>query len=358
MKKKSISLYFLVLLITIGLLLPGCGGGDKSNNDASKDAADQPKVIEMKLQHHEPPGSKLNQAFEKWAQMINEKTNGQVKITIYPAETLGKGKDSYSMVVNGIAQLGWVPTGMVPGKFPMTEVANLPMLGMNTAEIGSQAIWDLYLNNPEVQKEYEEVKLISVWASGYQLLGAKKDLQTIEDLKGVKLRAGGFGATEMLKSIGAVPMNAPPPEIYENIEKGVMDGFCFDWQGVNASRIYEVIDTALDIPLCVVPQTFIMNKNTWESLTPEVQKVFEELGGATMGVFIAQNAYDAANVEGRENMQKINKKVTTLTPEEEAKWVEAAKPVWEQWVSQMNAKGKDGAKALAQIQEFVAKYKN
>jgi len=355
--KKRVSVYFLVLLITIGLLLSGCGGAEKTNTDASKQA-EQPKVIKMKLQHHEPPASKLNLAFEEWAKMIKEKTNGQVEITIYPAETLGKGKDSYSMVVNGIADLAWVPTGMVPGKFPLTEVANLPMLGMNTAEIGSQAIWDLYLNNSEVQKEYEEVKVISIWASGYQLLGAAgKELKTMEDIKGLKLRAGGFGATEMLKSVGAVPMNAPPPEIYENIEKGVMDGFCFDWQGINASRIYEVVDSAIDIPLCIVPQTFLMNKKTWESLSPEIQKVFEDLGGATMGVFVAQKAYDAANAEGLELMKSVNKPVAKLTPEEETKWVEAAKPIWEKWVAQVKGQGKDGSAALVQIQEYIAKYK-
>lgn len=357
MKKKNISAYLLVLLLSLSLLLAGCGGKEVTTNESGGEKPN--KVIKMKLQHHEPPGSKLNLAFEEWAKTINEKTNGQVEITVYPAETLGKGKDSYSMVVNGIADLAWVPTGMVPGKFPVTEVANLPMLGMDTAEIGSQAIWDLYLNNEEVQKEFSEVKVISIWASGYQLLAAKdRDIKTLGDLKGLKLRAGGFGATQMLNSIGAVPMNAPPPEIYENIEKGVMDGCCFDWQGINASRIYEVVDSALDIPLCVVPQTFLMNKKTWESLPEDVQKVFEEHGGATMGVFIAQNAYDNANIEGVEYMKQLNKTVNTLTPEEEAKWVEAAKPVWEKWVKQVSEQGKDGEKALAQIQEFVAKYRN
>ncbi|QGP91510.1 Solute-binding protein [Neomoorella glycerini] len=351
----------LALVASIAILLAGCGGGNKQQATVSGGASPQSNsssVINLKLHHHEPPGSRLNQALLKWADMVNQRTEGRLKITVYPGEALGKGKDTYSIVTNGIADIGWLPTALMPGKFPLTEVANLPLLGINSSKTGAKIMWELYQTNPEIQKEYSEVKLLSIFCSGYQLIGtAKKPINKLEDLKGLKLRTGGYGMTEFLKLVGGSPMNIPPPELYESIEKGVLDGFIFDWQGINSNRLYEVMNYAVDVSVAVIPQVFIMNKQKWDSLPPDIQKVLDELSGVQVAELVANQAYDAANQEGRDYMQKRNKQVRQLTSEEEKQWQEAAKPVWDKWVAEQKAKGLDGQKALDQVLQLVTKYK-
>ncbi|WP_338824100.1 Solute-binding protein [Moorella humiferrea] len=360
MRMRKMCLLLLILVVSLTLLISGCGGGNKPTTAKGNDTqgTKSSDVINLKLHHHEPPGSRLNQALLKWADEVNQRTGGRVKITLFPGEALGKGKDTYSIVTNGIADIGWLPTALMPGKFPLTEVANLPLLGINSSKNGAKIMWELYQTNQEVQKEYSEVKLLSIFCSGYQLIGtAKKPVNKLEDLKGLKLRTGGYGMTEFLKLMGGSPMNIPPPELYESIEKGVLDGFIFDWQGINSNRLYEVINYAVDVSVAVIPQVFIMNKQKWDSLPPDIQKIFDELSGVYVAELVGEQAYDAANQEGRDYMQKRNKQVRRLTPEEEKQWQEAAKPVWDKWVAEQKAKGLDGQKALDQILQLVAKYK-
>ena len=101
----------------------------------------------------------------------------------------------------------------------------------------------------------------------------------LEDLKGLKLRVAGWGPTNFLKAVGGNPISITPPEMYDAIQKGVLDGMIFDWQGIKSSRLYEGLNYATPYTVVNVPQGFIMNNRTWNSLSPDIQEVFTEMGG-------------------------------------------------------------------------------
>jgi len=335
------------LAAVIGLLLVPLAWGAGAPAD----------VINLKFSHHEPPAARIAVAFQKWADMVGEKTNGKVKIQMFPAQTLGKGADSYAMVQSGIADMAWLMLGFFPGQFPLSEAYNLPMLGVPGGKVGASALWDYYQGNPAVQKEWQTVKVITTFSSGTQFVNtAKKPVRTLADIKGQKIRVTGWGCTNFIKSVGGNPIGMSPPEMYDGISKGVIDGMVFDWQGIQSSRLYEVLSYATYSPLVQVPQFLAMNLDKWNSFPPEVKKAFEEVGGK-FGAQMLGGAFDEADPIGAENFTKLGKEVIKLSAEEQAKWQAAAEPIWAEWVAQMKRKGLDGQTALDQVRQAIAKNK-
>ncbi len=314
-------------------------------------------VINLKFSHHEPPAGRIGQGFQRWADMVGEKTNGKVKIQVFPAQTLGKAPDSYPMVQNGIADIAWLSTSFYAGQFPLTEVYNLPMLGVPTAKAGAAALWEFYQGSPAVQKEWSSVKVLVTFSTGMQFVNtAKKPVRTLEDIKGQKIRVAGWGTTNFIRSVGGNPIFVSPPELYDGVSKGVLDGMVFDWQGIQSGRLYEVLSYATYSPVAQIPQLLIMNLDRWKSLPPDIQKAFEEMGGK-FGAQMLGAAFDEADPIGEENFKKLGKEVIKLPADEVARWQAAAKPIWAEWATQMKGKGLDGQAALEQIQQAIAKNK-
>jgi len=320
-------------------------------------AATPANVINLKLSHHEPPTGRTGLAFQKWADMVAEKTNGKVKVQVFAAQTLGKGPDSYAMVQSGIADIAWLMLGFFPGQFPLSEVYNLPMLGVPSGKAGASALWEYYQGSSAVQREWQTVKVLTTFSSGVQFVNtAKKPVRSLSDIKGQKIRVTGWGCTNFIKSVGGNPIMMSPPEMYDGISKGVIDGMVFDWQGIQSARLYEVLSYATYMPLVQVPQFLAMNLDRWKSLPPDVQKVLEEMGGK-FGAQMLGGSFDEADPIGVENFGKLNKEVIKLSADERAKWQAAAEPIWAEWVAQIKRKGLDGQAALDQIQQAIARNK-
>ncbi len=339
----------VVLAAVVGLVLAPAAWGAGAPAPAS--------VINLKFSHHEPPSGRIGQGFQRWADMVGERTNGKVKIQVFPAQTLGKAPDSYPMVQNGIADIAWLSTSFYAGQFPLTEVYNLPMLGVPSAKAGAAALYEFYQGSPAVQKEWSSVKVLVTFSTGMQFVNtAKKPVRSLEDIKGQKIRVAGWGTTNFIRRVGGNPIFVSPPELYDGISKGVLDGMVFDWQGIQSGRLYEVLNYSTYTPVAQIPQLLIMNLERWKSLPPDVQKVFEEMGGK-FGAQMLGGAFDEADPVGAENFKKLGKEVIKLSPEEAARWQAAAKPVWAEWVTQLKGKGLDGQSALEQVQQAIARNK-
>ena len=378
MRVTSLRAIMVWIVLALGLIVGGCGGAagqppaqgtaaKSSGPEATKPAAaaqqapaGQPaasgQVIQLRLQNHEQQNAANSQAFQRWADQVGQKTNGKVKITVYHAETLGKGMDAYPMVLNGIADLAWVVVPFFPGQFPLTEVSSLPMIGVTSSKVGGAAMADLYQQNAQMQKEWSSVHVITLFTSGEYHLGTKKQVAKLDDVKGLRIRAAGWGMTEMLKRGGANPITMAPAELYDSLSKGVIDGVIGDWQIMQANRLQEVLNYATNMAVGAAPQAFIMNKQKWESLPPDVQQVINEMSGKWASQFLGE-AFDSVGPTFKENFTKANKQITEISPQEQAAWLEAIKPVWNDWVAMVNSKGLDGKTALEQMQAALAKNK-
>jgi len=171
-----------------------------------------------------PTGWGPSHALQPWVKQVEEATKGRVKIEVYPSQTLIKGIDMWKGIRSGIADIGWCVQGYWPEQTPLSDVMSLPFLPISSAEKGSEALWKLYEKFPSVQKEFNEIQPLVLYTSSPNLLVSKKQVRTLEDFKGLKLRVLGGPPTEMAKALGAVPTLIPMPDVYQSLDKGVVDG--------------------------------------------------------------------------------------------------------------------------------------
>src|SRR4051794_22959395 len=179
-------------------------------------------------------------ALQPWVKQVEEATKGRVKIEVYPSQTLIKGVDMWKGIRSGIADIGWCVQGYWPEQTPLSDVMSLPFLPISSAEKGSEAMWKLYEKFPSVQKEFNEIQPLVLYTSSPNLLVSKKQVRTLEDFKGLKVRVLGGPPTEMAKALGAVPTLIPMPDVYQSLDKGVVDGAAAPWEAVQGFRLYEV----------------------------------------------------------------------------------------------------------------------
>jgi TRAP-type C4-dicarboxylate transport system substrate-binding protein len=352
MRLKLTSLALIVILaLTAGIM--GCS----SKKEGTAASGDQ-KVIKLKFHHHNSSISNSQKlAYAPWAKTIEEKTNGKVKIDIYPQATLGKPADAYDLVTNGIADIAWGVVGFSPNRFPLTEVIGLPMLGIDSATMGSRILWDLYQNTPYLKKEFPGVKVLFLHTHEGSALASKKLITFKADIQGQKIRTPGGPALTMFQSLGASPMVIPTPEIYQAAEKGVIGGVSHSWEALDNINIHEVFKYVLDANLYVAPIWLIMNQKTWDSLPPDVQKVFEEESGEKGAIFYAQ-MFDGPLQDIKSKFTKAGVKISDLSPDERARWQEEAKVIWEKWADSMEAKGLPGKAVLNETLKRVDNYKS
>jgi len=225
-----------------------------------------------------------------------------------------------------------------------------------STDVGTAVLCDLYNEFPEFKAEYDEVHVLWFWGTmPTEIHTVKKPVRKLEDLKGMKI-ACPRGPAKTLKGLGAVPVVMPPADMYQSLEKGVVDGIAVAYGWFNNSRFYEVTNYHTNAHLGAITSMMIMNKKRWESLSPDLQKVFNDYSPIGMQSMIDNGLKDKAS--GMENAKKPGHEWITLSDEERARWVATAKPAWEDWVEKMEAKGLPGRKVLDRTVELVKKYES
>ncbi len=289
-----------------------------------------------------------------WFAAIEEASGGTLRIKIDPAP-IAKPPGQYDVVRDGAADLSYHVMAYTPGPFEIVRGVELPFLSPN-AEIGSQAAFDWYDRNIGFDKEFDDVKVITLMVHGPGAVHTKKPINSLEDLAGVKLRVGG-GGVRMSEALGATPVAMPAPAAYEAIQKGVADGALFPFESIKGFRLGELLDYHLEIPggLYTTPFAIVMNRAKFDSLSAEHQKVLTDVGGIA-GAKILGAGWDRADVAGRAAALEQGGTVNQLSDAELARWKETIEFMNADWIAKADAAGLDGAALLADLKATMAKY--
>jgi TRAP-type C4-dicarboxylate transport system substrate-binding protein len=208
----------------------------------------------------------------------------------------------------------------------------------------------LYEKYPSIRKEFAEVQPLVLWTSNpYFLLTAKKQVKTLEDLKGMKIRVTGGPPTEQIKALGAVPTPVPMPDVYQALDKGVVDGMAAPWEAVQGFRLYEVAKYYTMVPLSAVYFSLCMNKQKWASLPPDLRDAIMSVSGLEGSKFWGKNFFDTAEQSVVDKVKAGNFAMNryVVPPAEAMRWNQiASEPIWDSWVKKMEGNGAKDARDI------------
>ena len=292
-----------------------------------------------------------------WADKIEKDSGGRIKIEQYPSMQLGgKPPELIDQAIDGVADIIWSIPGYTPGRFPTTEVFELPFM-MTNAEATSRAYWDMFEKHMK-DGEMKDFHVLAVWVHGPGLIHSKTPVTKLEDLNGLKLRSPTRVTNLMFSKLGATAVGMPVPAVPEALSKGVIDATVIPWEVTAALKVPELVTNHTDFgseTLYTTAFFFAMNKAKYDSLPDDLKKIIDDNSGAELSAFAGKTMQEDDG-PSKEMAVKRGNNLITLPPEEVARWKDAAQPVIDEWVADMNSKGMDGKGLLEEARSLIAKY--
>ena len=290
-----------------------------------------------------------------WTEAITECTNGEVEFEISAAGSqLGNVARQQEQVMAGVVDVAHGLHGIPRGRFPRTSIIDMPFL-TDDAGAATYALWELFPDY--LAEEYQGLKVLALHAHNGGLLHTNgRKVETMEDMAGLRIRTPSPAVSEMLSTLGATPQGLPPGEVYENLQRGVIDGTVFPWDPVKSFGLNEVLTNHLDFGAYTVSFFFVMNQDSYDGLSPEAQAcVDENSGDALVGKF--GDWWDAWDQPGREEAEAAGHEIVTLSDEERDRWREALQPMIESYLDTVESEGVDNAREIYQaMQDKVAEF--
>lgn len=290
-----------------------------------------------------------------WMQKIEAESGGRIKFEHYPAMQLGgKPGELIDQVTEGVADIVWTLPGYTPGRFPRSEVIELPFMIPN-AEAASRALYTLgekYM----FDTEFKDVKVLAMFTHGPGLIHSKNPITLPADLAGVKLRAPTRVTNNMVTALGATAVGMPVPQVGESLSKGVIDATILPWEVTGAVKSSELVHNHTEFPgapLYTSAFVIAMNKAAYEGLPEDLRAIIDANSGIEFSAK-AGAASEAADAGPRQKAVDLGNNIIQLTPEQIAEWKAAAQPTIDAWLADMTAAGIDGQALLDEVRALMA----
>lgn len=304
---------------------------------------------ELRLHTFVPPGHIIySQIIEPLADQIAAETNGELTLTPYPSMQLGgKAPELMRQAQQGTVDMVFTLPGYTGAQFPRLQMIELPGLradGMATTEL----MWDLH-EGGHLGPEFDGLKVIALWAADDAGLYTRdKPIRSVEDVAGMLLRTPSAPQAAQIEKMGGTPVAMPIPQLYPQLERGVIDGAMVPFTTILDFRTHEVANYfTITGPLFGRSQfTIVMNEDSFNGLSDEHQAVIAKLTGEDLSRKATQIYLDRAEESIAFVRETQGKEVIEFSGEEQAKITEILRPIYAEWVKQMDEQGIDGAALL------------
>jgi len=257
-----------------------------------------------------------------------------------------------------VADIVWTVVGYTPGRYPGTEVFELPFM-MTNARAVSRAYWEMFEEHWK-DTDFKNVHILGTWVHGPGILHTKDPVNTPADLQGMKIRGGSRSVNSLLTKFGATPVGMPVPAVSEGLSKGVIDGTTIPWEVVTALKVQELVGNHTEFSgAALYTLTFVlaMNKDKYEGLPDDLKKVIDDNSGMEFSVFAGGTQADADG-PARQKAVDLGNNIVTLDAAATEEWRALAQPVYDDWIADMNSRGQDGQALLEEAQMLIKKYTN
>jgi TRAP-type C4-dicarboxylate transport system substrate-binding protein len=281
---------------------------------------------ELKLHSFVPPSHVIwTDVLTPWAQQVAKLSNNKLTVRLFPSMQLGgKPPELYRQMAQGVTDATFTLPGYTSGDFPLMGLTELPGTA-TSAEDGTRKLWANF--DKFLAREFAAAKVLMLWNSDTaSLMSKNKPLRTLEDLKGLKIRTPSAAQSSQLTALGATPIDMPVTQIYNSLDRGVIDATQIP---MSAALDFKLIEVAryftIDAPLGRSPFLVAMNRNRYEKLPGDLRKVIDDTTGLSLSLKGAA-AYDGKNREAIEAAKKT-RELIALSPQERARWTDAFKPM-------------------------------
>jgi TRAP-type transport system periplasmic protein len=289
-----------------------------------------------------PAGHKHTTLSIEWGKEIANRTNGAVEVRVYPGSTLTTADQCYDGAVRGISDVCMAVFGYSRGRFPLAEVIDLP-LGYKSGVAATALANRFYDKFKPI--EFDETQPMYFHAHGPMIIHTKKPVYKLEDIKGMKIRCGGLLA-KIVKALGGVPVSMPLSEAYDALRAGIAEGSTGPYESLYGWKTGEVIKFSTECWGAAASSGFgvFMNKKKWNSLTPEVRKIIQQVNAEWIEK--TGKVWDEVDREGKAFTLKLGNKIIVLSEAENARWAAAIQPILDEYATTMNSRGLPGDAAL------------
>lgn len=301
------------------------------------------KVIKLRYSDFYPPSHKNSILSREWANEIEKRTNNRINITYYPGETLTPADQTYDSVVKGIADIGQTVLAYARGRFPLTEVIDLP-LGYTSGYQATKMASAYYQKFRP--KEFDDSKIMYIHAHGPGLIQTKEVIKSLDEVKGLRIKATGLSG-KIVAALGGTPTTMTVVETYDALQKGLADGVLLPIEVLKGWRLGELLKCTVKnygISYSVGFGVF-MNKEKWNSLPKDIQQVFEEVNREWIEK--QGKLWDELDMGGEAFAAKMpGYTVVTATKDQETAAREKIKPLLDEYVENAKARGLPGDEVL------------
>lgn len=288
-----------------------------------------------------------------WADKVEAASDGRIKIDRFPSMQLGgTPPELLDQSIDGVADIVWTVVGYTPGRFPTTEVFELPFM-VDDARAASCAYWKMFEEHME-DGEFAASKILGTWVHGPGMFHTADPVETPADLQGMKIRGGSRLVNELLTLSGATPVGMPVPAVPEGLSKGVIDGTTIPWEVTAALKVPELVEnhTEFEGP-ALYTLTFVlaMNKEKFDGMPADLQAVMDANSGLDFSIFAGGTQQDS---DGPARELAVDNGNNIITVSDTAPWAELVNPIYDTWVADMDSKGIDGQARIDQARALMS----
>jgi TRAP-type transport system periplasmic protein len=302
----------------------------------------------LKVSHYLPPNHTFQRELVRWGDSLTERSQGRLKLAIFPASQLGPVNRQLDLVRNGVVDIAVGLHGATPGRFPMTDLVSLPYTapraGSNSAS-GSRRLTELaprYL-----AAEHPGMKILWMAVTNPLLFHTtKRPIAKLDDFKGLRVRYAGEQFAQIIPLLGATPLAVPPAETADSLSKGIIDAATFPYEACQSFDLGTTLKYSLEPGVSSATFAVAMNPSKFASLAPDLQALIDQTTGAAMAEQFGA-AFDVSEKLGRDYMLSKGIQISQLPDSELARAKEILAPLKDKALASLEKAGKP-AKAFVE----------
>lgn len=267
----------------------------------------------LKVSTFLPPMHTFVRAINEWGAELSEKSGGELQLEVFPAAQLAPPPRQFDLVRSGGADIAIFLHAMTPGRFPMTEMAGLPLTypaaGPESA-VSSRRLTELA---PDYLAE-EHAGTRILWMAvtpPLKMHFTELDPSDPANIAGSRIRYAGGTWQKIVEVLGASPVPVPPAQTADAMGKGVVDGATFPFEAAQAFDLGPVTKYSLEPGLASATFAVVMSDAAYNRLSPEMQALVDATTGPDRAAWFGAK-WDIGEAHGREYMEKAGVKIVSL----------------------------------------------